>query len=94
MANTHTNKPIHTIHFRCPCELKQVGPHVGLYCKTHKEWIKWLDRDEIKAAIDLGVKLATTPNRDKLTLKDNHTLNKRIKKQKRWHKYKANKGTK
>jgi len=92
MANT-LFKP--NLHDRCPCELQKQGPHIGLYCKPHKHWIKWLTNEEIVVCINSGLKLATTPNRDKLSLKDNHTLNKRIKRDKRWLKYKkANRGVK
>lgn len=90
MANTG---PKQNLHDRCPCELKIEGPHIGLYCKPHKHWLKWLTKEEVKISIDLGIKLATTPTRDKLALKDNHTLDKRIKRQKRWRKYKTNKGS-
>jgi hypothetical protein len=83
----------HTTHDRCPCELREQGPHIGLYCRPHKHWLKWLTKEEIVIAINLGIKLATTNNRDKLSLKDNHTINKRIKRDKRWQKYKANKGS-
>ena len=87
--------PKQTTHDRCACELQQHGPHVGLYCKPHRHWLKWLTKEEIKTAIELGIKLATTPTRDLLTLKDNHTLNKRIKRDQRWLKYKkANRGVK
>lgn len=88
MANTKN-------HNHCPCELQEHGPHIGLYCKPHKHWLKWLTKEEVKTAIELGIKLSTTPTRDKLTLQDNHTLNKRLKRDKRWHKYKkANRGMK
>ena len=82
------------LHDHCPCELQISGPHIGLYCKPHKHWLKWLTKEELKICIDSGIKLAQVPTRDKLTLKDNHTLDKRIKKQKRWHKFKTNKGSK
>jgi hypothetical protein len=89
MAHTKAN----TLHWHCPCELQQVGPHIGLYCKPHRHWLKWLTREETKAAVDLGTRLATKPNRDPLSLKDNHTIDKRRRRNKRWQKYKANKGT-
>jgi hypothetical protein len=84
-----------TTHTHCPCELRISGPHIGLYCKPHKHWLKWLTKEEVKASIDLGIKLAKTPNRDKLTLKDNHTINNRLKRTKRWKQYKrASRGVK
>lgn len=90
MANTKSQQ-----HTHCPCEIKLSGPHIGLYCKPHKHWLKWLTQEETKIAIELGTKIATTPNRDKLTLRDNHTIDKRIKRIKRWNKYKkANRGVK
>lgn len=82
-------------HEHCTCEIQLSGPHIGLYCKPHKHWLKWLTKEETKIAINLGIKLATTPTRDKLTLKDNHTLDKRIKRDKRWLKHKkASRGVK
>ena len=83
----------HSVHDRCSCELRKVGPHVGLYCKPHKHWFKWLTNEEIVVCVNSGLKLATTPNRDKLSLKDNHTINNRIKRQKRWKQHKANTGS-
>lgn len=87
----HRLKP--NLHDRCPCELRLSGPHIGLYCKPHQHWLKWLTPEETKTAIELGTKLATIPNRDKLTLKDNRTVKQRIRRQKRWLKYKSNKGS-
>ena len=84
-----------TTHTHCPCELQVSGPHVGLYCRPHQHWLKWLTKEEVKISIDLGIKLAKTPNRDLLTLKDNHTLANRIRRDKRWLKYKkASRGVK
>ena len=88
MAQTKPN-----LHNHCPCEMQIQGPHIGLYCKPHKHWLKWLTKEEIKTCVELGIKLTNIPTRDHLSLKDNHTLDKRIKKQKRWQKYKANKGS-
>jgi hypothetical protein len=90
MANTIL-KP--NLHDRCACEIKEVGPHIGLYCKPHRHWLKWLTKDEIVVAINLGIKVANPKPRDKLSLKDNHTLDKRLKRDKRWRKYKTNKGS-
>jgi hypothetical protein len=87
MANTKLT------HDHCECELQIHGPHIGLYCKPHNHWLKWLTKEELKIAVDSGVKLKTIPARDKLALKDNHTIDKRLKRQKRWHKYKANTGS-
>jgi hypothetical protein len=97
MANNNWLTP--GIHDSCSCEIQVNGPHIGLYCKPHKHWLKWLTKEELKICIDSGIKLATTPTRDKLALKDNHTIKKRIKKRikrnKRWLKYKkANRGVK
>jgi hypothetical protein len=89
MANTKLT------HEHCACEIQVNGPHIGLYCRPHKHWLKWLTKEEVKISIDLGIKLAVTPTRDLLTLKDNHTISKRINRDQRWLKYKkANRGVK
>lgn len=90
------NKIESNLHYHCPCELRKSGPHVGLYCKPHKHWLKWLTKEEVKVAVDLGTKLATKKTlapADRLTIKDDKTIRNRIKRDKRWQKYKANKGT-
>lgn len=92
MANTILTS---NLHDGCACELQEHGPHIGLYCKPHKHWLKWLTKEEIVVCIQAGLKLAQTPPRDLLSLKDNHTLEKRIKRDKRWLTYKkANRGVK
>lgn len=92
MANTKQT------HEHCPCELQKNGPHVGLYCKPHKHWLKWLTKEEVKTAIDLGTKLATNKTKskapiDRLTIKDDKTIKNRLKRDKRWQQYKTNKGS-
>jgi hypothetical protein len=91
MANTKN-------HNHCPCELQKHGPHIGLYCKPHKHWLKWLTKEETIIAINLGIKLANKTKKrkttvDRLTIKDDKTIKNRLKRDKRWQQYKTNKGT-
>lgn len=81
------------LHDRCPCEIRLSGPHTGLYCSPHKHWLKWLTREETQIAIELGTKIVREPHRDLLQLQDRRQQQKRLRRQKRWLKYKANKGS-
>jgi len=57
MANTET-------HLNCPTELKITGTHLGLYCRTHGTWIKWLNKQERTVALtQLAIPLAQ-PNKN------------------------------
>lgn len=34
------------LHSRCECEVRQRGPHWGVYCATHNKWIQWIDKTQ------------------------------------------------
>jgi hypothetical protein len=34
------------LHSRCECEVRQTGPHWGVYCARHGTWIQWIGRDQ------------------------------------------------
>lgn len=36
------------LHSRCESEVRQVGPHWGVYCATHNKWIQWIPRDQVR----------------------------------------------
>ena len=40
-------------HLSCPLELRQRGPHVGLYCAQHGTWLKWISKDDQAKIADL-----------------------------------------
>ena len=33
-------------HMHCPMEVRQKGPHIGLYCACHGAWIKWISQKQ------------------------------------------------
>lgn len=33
-------------HEQCPAEIRERGPHIGLYCAQHHKWIKWVSLAE------------------------------------------------
>ena len=33
-------------HLHCDMDIKQKGPHWGLYCKQHGKWIRWITHNE------------------------------------------------
>lgn len=35
-------------HQNCPMELRETGPHIGLYCQTHGKWMKWVSQPDAK----------------------------------------------
>lgn len=35
------------LHSRCEAELRQTGPHWGIYCATHNQWIQWIRRNQV-----------------------------------------------
>lgn len=42
-------------HEHCLPELRPQGPHVGLYCRQHGTWIKWVnpeDREKIAKILE------------------------------------------
>jgi hypothetical protein len=41
------------LHRNCEVELREVGPHWGLYCnnpkcRKHRSWISWVKQDSLK----------------------------------------------
>ncbi len=34
------------LHSRCECEVRQTGPHWGVYCARHGTWIQWIGREQ------------------------------------------------
>jgi hypothetical protein len=40
-------------HLFCPMEVRQQGPHVGLYCAQHGTWIKWIGRKDAAKIQDI-----------------------------------------
>ena len=37
------------LHSRCESEVRQQGPHWGVYCVQHGRWIQWIGRDQVRA---------------------------------------------
>ena len=42
------------LHSKCSIDIKQTGPHWGLYCSNPKcrktgKWISWVKQDKLKA---------------------------------------------
>jgi len=35
------------LHRDCEAEVRQVGPHWGVYCGDHGTWIQWIRQDQI-----------------------------------------------
>lgn len=35
-------------HQACAAEVRERGPHIGLYCAQHHKWIKWISSDEAR----------------------------------------------
>lgn len=48
-------------HSNCECQLRQKGPHWGLFCAEHGSYIKWLNRQELAEIrkMDIGVIMET-----------------------------------
>jgi hypothetical protein len=46
-------KKINQTHLHCPMELRQRGPHVGLYCSCHGTWIRWISQTEAAKIQDI-----------------------------------------
>jgi hypothetical protein len=40
-------------HLWCPMEVRQRGPHVGLYCAQHGTWIKWIGQKDAAKIQDI-----------------------------------------
>jgi hypothetical protein len=40
-------------HMLCPMEVRQKGPHVGLYCSCHGTWIRWISLTEAAKIQDI-----------------------------------------
>ena len=33
-------------HLLCAKRLEQVGPHLGLYCREHGAWLRWISQKD------------------------------------------------
>ena len=40
-------------HMFCPMEVRQKGPHIGLYCAQHGVWIKWISQTQAQEIQDI-----------------------------------------
>lgn len=47
-------------HDTCPVELRVTGPHIGLYCQCHNQWLKWITEAEARVALEAGVDVVFT----------------------------------
>jgi hypothetical protein len=36
------------LHSRCECEVRQQGPHWGVYCANHNQWIQWIGKTQAR----------------------------------------------
>lgn len=44
---------INKTHMHCRMEVRQKGPHIGLYCSEHGVWIKWISQKEADRIKDI-----------------------------------------
>lgn len=42
-------------HMHCEMEIRQRGPHWGLYCQQHNKWIKWIAPQDIQLLANQGI---------------------------------------
>ena len=42
-------------HDNCTVEIQRRGPHYGLYCQCHSQWLKWINPQELAVAQAAGV---------------------------------------
>jgi hypothetical protein len=40
-------------HMWCRMEVRQKGPHVGLYCAEHGTWIRWISMSQARKIKDI-----------------------------------------
>lgn len=43
---TAKQQRVFDLHSRCDPDLRQVGPHMGLFCRQHGTWIKWVTKSD------------------------------------------------
>jgi hypothetical protein len=43
IRNKKSKKRTKIVHTNCQCVVAPRGPHLGLYCQEHHQWIKWIN---------------------------------------------------